>query len=217
MNSDSGRSQGEMCSPSDAERVPQLPRFRVHRRTRKSGSVVTYYSWDGRARGIECVPLGKELTAAIEGWRQCEQGIIPPHVINKPLPPRKMNGKRRRLSPSVWDGLPAWLPSMFLNAERRALGFKAFSITPTDLRAVWDRCGGCCEVSGIPFELAAAQERRRAPFAPSLDRIDSSAGYVPGNVRLVCLIVNVAMSNWGEQPLRQLAETLLRTSAKGKT
>ncbi len=46
---------------------------------------------------------------------------------------------------------------------------------------------------------------RRAPWAPSVDRIDSSKGYVPGNVRLVCVAANLAMNEWGEDVLARVA------------
>lgn len=58
-----------------------------------------------------------------------------------------------------------------------------------------------CAVSGIPL---VAPEGRPGPFTPSLDRIVPSLGYVPGNVRIVCNLVNVAMNKWGEEPLRVL-------------
>lgn len=60
-----------------------------------------------------------------------------------------------------------------------------------------------CSVTGHPFDLTAA--RGRSPFTPSLDRIDSSRGYLPGNVRLVVSIANLAMSTWGEEPLRKIS------------
>lgn len=47
-----------------------------------------------------------------------------------------------------------------------------------------------CAVTGHAFGSG--------PFAPSLDRIDAQHGYVPGNVRVVCRWVNVAMGTWGE-------------------
>ncbi len=46
------------------------------------------------------------------------------------------------------------------------------------------------------------------PFAPSLDRIDSSKGYEEGNVRIVCLMVNLAMNTWGHGPLEKVALAL---------
>ena len=54
-----------------------------------------------------------------------------------------------------------------------------------------------CAVSLIPFSLEPVPGKRRKPFAPSIDRIDSAKGYVAGNVRVVCLATNLAMNEWG--------------------
>lgn len=67
-----------------------------------------------------------------------------------------------------------------------------------DLRAIAKRCGGRCEVTGRRLEDSG-------PFRPSLDRIDPSLGYVPDNVRIVCLITNTAMLHYGESAFAELA------------
>jgi hypothetical protein len=45
---------------------------------------------------------------------------------------------------------------------------------------------------------------RKDPFGPSLDRITPALGYVDGNLRVVCNIVNSAMNEWGTEALREL-------------
>ena len=70
-------------------------------------------------------------------------------------------------------------------------------------------------MSGIAF----SSERRsdafvKTPFAPSLDRIDSSKGYVRGNVRLVCMAANFALNQWGDDILRRLAHGVVETERK---
>ena len=61
--------------------------------------------------------------------------------------------------------------------------------------------GGVCAVSGLRFNDAKMGAATRRPFAPSLDRIDCSQGYVFNNCRLVCTCVNLAMSDYGEDAL----------------
>lgn len=63
-----------------------------------------------------------------------------------------------------------------------------------------------CAVSGI--ELETPNVKPAGPFGPSLDRITPSLGYVHGNVRVTCLIVNLAMNKWGEQALRKLVSDM---------
>lgn len=67
--------------------------------------------------------------------------------------------------------------------------------------------GYCCALTGSYF--VPEEGDRRSPFLPSVDRIDPSLGYVHGNVRIVCLLVNVAMSNWGYEPLRKIAHRIV--------
>lgn len=66
---------------------------------------------------------------------------------------------------------------------------------------------GVCEVSGLPLVLDI-RNGERSPWAPSLDRQDASLGYTKDNVKVVCLILNVARNNWGDEPLRTLVATL---------
>lgn len=59
---------------------------------------------------------------------------------------------------------------------------------------------GVCEVTGYPLDSTPTTRKSEwRPNAPSIDRIDPSQGYVLANVRVVCLVVNLAMSSWGEQ------------------
>jgi hypothetical protein len=59
--------------------------------------------------------------------------------------------------------------------------------------------GDRCELTGLKFDygLKKNTDWLRRPLAPSLDRISNKGGYDPGNVRLVCTSVNVAINEWG--------------------
>lgn len=84
-------------------------------------------------------------------------------------------------------------------AKRRGL---AFTISLDEVRYLIAASDGHCALTGMPFDHNADGFK---PFVPSIDRIDSNAGYVAGNCRIVCLAVNIAMSNWGEEVLEKLA------------
>lgn len=45
--------------------------------------------------------------------------------------------------------------------------------------------GGRCLITGAPFVFTPG-----SPYAPSIDRIDDSEGYVRGNIRLICAALN---------------------------
>lgn len=73
--------------------------------------------------------------------------------------------------------------------------------------------GWLCAVSRVSLTAPGDRSRySKDPFAPSLDRIVPSLGYVPGNVRIVANIVNSAMSEWGLDNLMILIEAMNRRS-----
>jgi hypothetical protein len=78
---------------------------------------------------------------------------------------------------------------------------RPYGITPQFVERLMAEQGYCCAVSGIVFDDKFSY---RNPFAPSLDQIRPGAGYLPGNVRVVLVIVNTAMNGWGEEPLLRL-------------
>tara|TARA_R110002074_G_scaffold246040_1_gene418006 strand:- start:1059 stop:1616 length:558 start_codon:yes stop_codon:yes gene_type:complete len=80
------------------------------------------------------------------------------------------------------------------------------------LSDLWEAQGGHCAVSGLPFTRETHTNAFvKTPFAPSVDRIDCSKGYLKGNVRLVCVISNFALNEWGDNVLRRLAHGVVAT------
>ncbi len=105
--------------------------------------------------------------------RECRRGLA-----------RTRNGRiRRMLHDARWNAL---------NAGR------ACTITYKDIdRAYRDTC----PVTGLPFDMECTVHNGRMinPNAPSLDRRDSSKGYVPGNIQVVLAWVNNAKSNQSQR------------------
>jgi len=60
-------------------------------------------------------------------------------------------------------------------------------------------------MTGIPFNMEA-----KSPFAPSLDRIVPSKGYVLSNVRVVIHSLNIMMNTWGEEDILEVATALMK-------
>lgn len=69
---------------------------------------------------------------------------------------------------------------------------------------------GMCELTKIPFNMKAI----RSWDSPSLDRIKPENGYVLENVRVVCLAINCALGNWGQDVLLQVVSALQRQQQK---
>lgn len=89
-----------------------------------------------------------------------------------------------------------------LRSRSRSKGWSA-CLTTIDIKALLLRSGGRCEVTGLKFHTV--EHAKRHPLAPSIDRIDSSVGYIRGNCRVVCYAANVAMNHWGEEMFGQIA------------
>jgi hypothetical protein len=66
---------------------------------------------------------------------------------------------------------------------------------------------GRCELTGVPFDLS--RYGSHGPYAPSVDRIDSSRGYELDNCRVILWALNMAFSNWGEETFAPIAIALL--------
>ena len=88
------------------------------------------------------------------------------------------------------------------HARKRSL---PFDIDAKYILGLMTRSGFRCPVSGIPFTWSRDQVLGRGPWSPSVDRIDNRHGYVPGNIRVVCLAANIAMNSWGYDVLLRLA------------
>lgn len=94
-----------------------------------------------------------------------------------------------------------WLLNLVPRSRRRAarVGF-AHDLDNDHGPRLFEQQGGLCAISGLPFSLTQfAGVLVKHPFAPSLDRISSQAGYNVDNVRLVCIAVNFGMGQWGEE------------------
>ena len=67
--------------------------------------------------------------------------------------------------------------------------------------SLWERQNGNCALTGIPMTLSRNPpgEKFFQPWNPSLDKVDSSGGYTPDNVRLVCVMVNLALNKFGDE------------------
>lgn len=97
---------------------------------------------------------------------------------------------------------------MFASARKR----REYTLSKDDEAALIIRCNGRCELTGIAFDTSRETWNRR-PYSPSLDRVDSSQGYTLDNCRIVCVAINIALNEWGEDVYRYVAGKYLARSA----
>ncbi len=65
-----------------------------------------------------------------------------------------------------------------------------------------------CSATGLPLVWEHDGSSARNPWAPSLDRLDNSIGYVPGNVRVVCWAFNCMRADFPDEVVLTLAKAL---------
>jgi hypothetical protein len=71
---------------------------------------------------------------------------------------------------------------------------KEFNLIDLDLLDLWDKQDGRCAYTKLPL-LATANQFNTV----SLDRVDSSKGYVVGNIQLVCSAINKMKQEYTEE------------------
>lgn len=65
-----------------------------------------------------------------------------------------------------------------------------------------------CSATGLPLTWEHDGSARANPWAPSIDRVDCSKGYVPGNVRVVCWAFNQMRGEYPDEVVFALAKAL---------
>jgi hypothetical protein len=90
---------------------------------------------------------------------------------------------------------------IFTSAKKRAKekGLE-FNLDFKFLLDLYKSQDGKCKLTDIDFVLEKSKNRigNFIPFSPSIDKINPFGGYTKNNVRFVCTIVNIALSNHGE-------------------
>lgn len=84
-----------------------------------------------------------------------------------------------------------------------------FKLLVEDFQELYEKSGKHCAVSGLPFDIAQIDGVHRRPYAPSIDRIDGMLGYTKDNCRIVCCAVNLAMNDFGENVLWDIATSMV--------
>jgi hypothetical protein len=99
-----------------------------------------------------------------------------------------------------------------INLRVRERRHKASDLTLQDLKEQWEKQDGVCPYTG--WKMLSPKNsnvgRPRSPAMASLDRIDSSKGYVKGNVEFVCFMAQCAKHTFRKKDVLDFCSAVTR-------
>lgn len=117
--------------------------------------------------------------------------------------------------------IPKSIRSILVNCRSRAIhrsrvkGLEC-SITTDHILEMLRVQGWRCALTDVEFDFRSAANAKRSARRPSIDRIDPSAGYVPGNVRITTVIANIARADFTDEDFYDMCEAVTRTRKERK-
>jgi len=85
---------------------------------------------------------------------------------------------------------------------------KEFDLDEEYLDSIWN---GVCPLTNLPIKLKN-RNHKNCPFTASLDRKDSSKGYVKGNVQFVSYSANLAKNNFSDSEIKDWIEKICQSN-----
>ena len=96
---------------------------------------------------------------------------------------------------------PEKIFSYFLRNCRKR--YKECTLTLSDLQAQWDKQNGICPYSGLKMTLEFGYMN-----SASLDRIDSSKGYMKNNIQFVVLPINYLKNSYSDLDVKRFLKSI---------
>ena len=113
------------------------------------------------------------------------------------------------LSPFRWH---------FRNIKRRG---KDFNLVLEDLKCQWEDQSGICPYTGWAMKnMPTTNQVHQLPLTPdraSLDRLDSTKGYVKGNIQFVSYMAQCAKNAFTEQQLFDFCQRVVKHAEQSAT
>lgn len=91
--------------------------------------------------------------------------------------------------------------------RHQANNAKTLDLTLEQLKEVWHNQNGLCPYTGWALELPKHHCRKTQRTA-SLDRIDSSKGYIVGNIQFVSVMANFAKSDFDNTVMQEFCRAI---------
>lgn len=160
-----------------------LPPYMEARPMKRGGYTYRVQLKDGRK-----VNLGWNLTEALESYRLLRPAA-PTSAAQLDVTTKELWVRHRK------------------GAARRNM---VFELTMDDVKQLLIDSNGKCAITGRKFSADKPEGCHIRPYAPSIDRQDSSKGYVGGNCRLVCAFVNIGMNRFGDALFQEVIDGAVR-------
>jgi len=171
--------------------------------TLKSGRYYYLQPVEG-SRTKKWISLSKNFDEALQQYEALRRGEVSAAALAKTAPKQ---------------GLVRELRACFDSAKKRSRDRDAtyFALTFDDVFELAMRQNWRCALTNIPFAFDRPEGSHVRPFMVSIDRISSAGGYTKGNVRLVCVAVNLALSTYGEAVFGRIARAYAQRTSVRRT
>lgn len=102
---------------------------------------------------------------------------------------------------------PEKIFSYFLRNCRKR--YKECTLTLSDLQEQWNKQNGICPYSGIKLNIPTYKKNHNNPiYTASIDRIDSSKGYIPSNIQFVSTCINYMKNTMSDSDTRLMCKCI---------
>lgn len=160
------------------------------------------FSKDRRERDRQ-IRNGREYFFCSRACNVSHSNIVSPHNSDHLRP---YNDRRKKEAEKL-------SPFRYYIRKARNRNANSNNITVEYLQELWIAQEGKCVYSGISLRLNTTRPGRQdLRYLASLDRIDSSLPYEPGNVQFISASLNLAKSTMTDEMMREFIEIIKSTS-----
>ncbi len=133
-------------------------------------------------------------------------------TIEENIPPEKRGDIKYLISNNRLDDYSPFRLTFRVAKRHAQEKGRDFNLTLEYLKQLWDEQKGICPYTGWKLDnpRTSGGKRIKSPTRASLDRKDSSKGYVVGNVQFVCFMANCAKNEFNENELINFCEAVTK-------
>lgn len=133
---------------------------------------------------------------------------------NKHLSPEQKADAIRNLTPQWGNQYNKKGDFTYFLRRARSRKYLETDIDEIFLSELWKRQDGKCAISGLPIQLpkdTVNSTKIRSLTTASLDRIDSTKGYIKGNVQFLAFAINLGKNHHSDSDMREFVAAIRRS------